>query len=153
MRSNPNRLRALRALIGNGYWELDDALQFSVIDGRDAGFAPTMLGRHPWDCLRPDPNSKGWSEYLDCLHAHRSFRDLEFSQCDAAGVAELISVSGQPVQDDQGRFRDMSAYPAISLNGGAPSRLARRSQSAIVSPPNVHKTALSIATSSPANIS
>ncbi len=105
MPTTANRLRALRALIGAGYWELDETLRFTAVDTRADALTPAVIGSHPWDRRGPNIESPGWHQFLECLHAHRPFRDLEFPQRDDAGAEHTISVSGQPVFEDQGKFQ------------------------------------------------
>ncbi len=104
MQDASNRLRALRCLVGHGYWELDDGLRFTASDGQGASVLPAEIGRHPWDCAGPNVESPAWHAFLACLRAHRPIHELEISQRDVAGAEQWISVSGQPVFDDEGKF-------------------------------------------------
>jgi diguanylate cyclase (GGDEF)-like protein/PAS domain S-box-containing protein len=111
------RFRSLTSLSSHWYWEQDEELRFVEVSGGVAVSAgmpvEAYLGRRRWEVQGLDMPESFWAEHRATLEARRPFADLELRAVGADGVRRYISVSGEPVFDEQGRFR---GYRGTSRN-------------------------------------
>ncbi len=109
LRESEARFRSLVELSNDWYWEQDEQLRFLRIEGvagrSRAGHFQNFVGRCRWDFPFLNMAEADWEAHRRTLHEHRSFRDLELVARDHSGQPFYISVSGEPVFDDKGRFR------------------------------------------------
>jgi PAS domain S-box-containing protein len=117
LRQSEARFRALTELSADWYWEQDEHFRFTglseSVQERAGLTVETYLGRTRWDLPAVDLSGEQWSAHRALLEAHRPFRDLEFRRVNASGRTVWISVSGDPVFDEAGRFR---GYRGIGRN-------------------------------------
>lgn len=106
-RLNAERFRSLASLSSDWYWEQDATLRFSMctnLQPRSGGpGANFIIGRKPWE-LEGIERSPLWKEHLRVLEERRSFRGLEY-KVKIGSETRWVSVNGEPVFDDSGRFR------------------------------------------------
>jgi PAS domain S-box-containing protein len=102
------RFRALTRLSVDWYWEQDEQLRFTLLgENRSSiGVLKQYLGRTRWELSSNMPLDGDWSAHIALLEARQPFQDFIMARRDTAGNAVgYISVSGEPVFDEGGRFR------------------------------------------------
>ena len=102
------RFRALLGIAADWYWEQDAQLRFTYIsdpteddDGRKGS---DYRGFTRWEVPGYEPVDTNWEAHRADLHAHRPFRNLVLRRPSAGGAARYVSLSGEPVFDEAGRF-------------------------------------------------
>ena len=112
-RSLRNAKRRFRRLIEMGsdwYWVQDAEFRFVEVPGIDVqeldGDTDIVVGKARWELpgLAPLPE-KAWEQHRAKLARHESFSDFVFLRYNKAGELRYLSVSGEPLFDDQGKFR------------------------------------------------
>ena len=103
------RFRGLTHLIADVYWEQDEEYRFvsfndrSVHQGQGVDLT-TLIGKRRWELGYVNMTPADWERHIAALRARQPFHDLEL--CRIVGGRQLwVSTSGEPVVDDQGRFR------------------------------------------------
>jgi len=101
------RFRALTQLSADWFWEQDANFRFVDVSAGGswpAGLppAPHILGKTRQEL--GDLEMDDWAGHQAVLDRHEPFRDLEVRRRAADGVVHLISISGSPIFDDEGRF-------------------------------------------------
>jgi diguanylate cyclase (GGDEF)-like protein/PAS domain S-box-containing protein len=108
LRESEARFRSLVELSNDWYWEQDEQLRFLRIEGaagkRRVRHFQNFVGRCRWDFPFLNMTEADWEAHRRTLYEHRSFRDLELFARDESGQPFYISVTGEPVFDDKGRF-------------------------------------------------
>ena len=109
-RHGDERLKSLLELSSDWYWEQDERYRFTQIVGGAVGKSgfdsKNYLGKTRWDGGgEPVGDGGSWDQHKATLKARRPFTDFVFKRSDSNGELRYISSSGQPVLDDQGRFR------------------------------------------------
>jgi len=109
LRRSEARFRSLSALSADWYWELDADLRLVEVVGgpssrRDIR-ARSRVGQHPWEDTEAGVDPEVWARHRAQLEAREPFRDFEI-QADGGpdGVRQVLTISGEPVFDDDGRF-------------------------------------------------
>ncbi|HZI82441.1 MAG TPA: EAL domain-containing protein [Casimicrobiaceae bacterium] len=104
-----DRFRSLTSLSSDWFWEQDAAFRFTSISGRfnvATGMSEAEhLGRTRWELPGVIPPEGGWTAHRLRLAAHATFHDLELKRCLADGSYRYSLVSGEPVFDEDGKFR------------------------------------------------
>ncbi|MGH8670005.1 MAG: PAS domain S-box protein, partial [Burkholderiales bacterium] len=108
LRASEARFRGLVELSSDWYWEQDEELRFTRLEGsvsERSGHHPRQaIGKRPWEIAGITPVSSTWDEHRALLEARQSFRDFEYSRIGDDGELCYVSVSGEPVYDAHGRF-------------------------------------------------
>jgi PAS domain S-box-containing protein len=108
MRESEERFRSLTQLSSDWYWEQDAQMRFTSISGNysEAVGIPveSFLGRSRWDSPMIGLSDAQLAAHKAACEAHEPFHDLEFARRGADGRLRYVSVSGQPVYDDDGDF-------------------------------------------------
>ncbi len=111
------RFRSLTEVSSDWYWEQDAQHRFTQISssvahatGRDTR---QFIGKTRCEAFGGDPRSPLWIEHDRILHAHEPLRDFEFSYMGREGSLIYVSVSGNPVLDENNRF---SGYRGAARN-------------------------------------
>ena len=109
LRQSEGRLLSLLSLSADWVWEHDAELRFTFISESielTTGIKAAMfLGRR---CARDEPfvaAADVLDKHLECVNAHRPFRDLDYQLLLADGSRCHIRMSGEPVFDDEGAYR------------------------------------------------
>ncbi len=108
LRDSEARFRSLANLSSDWYWEQDEELRFTWgSPGAEERGAPVgaTLGMRRWEVPDYEPLSQTWAEHKALLAARRPFRDFEYLRRQADGSRRYVSISGEPVFDDAGRFK------------------------------------------------
>ncbi len=102
------RFRDFAESASDWLYETDEHFRFTYFSERNfdvTGFDPAVnLGKTRDEITTEDTNDGKWRRHLDDLQNHRPFRDFRFSQTRSDGSELTVSVSGQPVFGDDGRF-------------------------------------------------
>jgi diguanylate cyclase (GGDEF)-like protein/PAS domain S-box-containing protein len=110
------RFRDLTELSADWYWEQDADLRFvEVSPGTPlrAGFAPQgLIGKHRWDYPWLNMSEEDWAAHRAQLERREPFHDLQLRRRGPEGDV-VISVSGKPIFDAQGRF---AGYRGVGRN-------------------------------------
>ena len=126
LRESEERFRSLTQLSSDFYWEQDSKLRFTKYEGKIVGDSNTravaeLIGNHLWNMSSLTPSSNSWEQFRLTLSRHERFRDFEFSFRNADQVVYHMSLSGEPIFDEQSRFmgyrgiaRDVSERKRIS---------------------------------------
>jgi PAS domain S-box-containing protein len=100
--------RSLVDLASDGYWEQDEDYRFVLHTGAAIGNARTgdggILGKTLWELSFDNGSEIDWPTHKTQLEWRAIFRDLTFSCLDPAGRLRRISLSGEPMLDEHGRF-------------------------------------------------
>ncbi len=119
LRESEARFRSLTVLSSDWYWEQDDQFRFSVLSGPGAaamsrdGEPSVYLGKARWEIPDLGPMDGDWSQHRAQLERHEPFRDLLMQRRMNDGTLRYMSVSGEPVLDQDGRFK---GYRGVAKN-------------------------------------
>ena len=108
LRDNEARFRALTSISSDWYWEQDDRHRLVRMENRHArtdALQQAFLGKPIWDSPVTLCDGSDWATHRARLDAHAPFRDVVMQGEAANGQVFYISVSGEPMHDDQGRFQ------------------------------------------------
>ena len=109
LQASDTRFRSLTQLGAVWYWEQDRQFRYIELSAsfqRAAGLPPTaLLGKAPWEIESCVTDQAVWQMHRELLARHDAFRDFEVAGYDSAGRPHTLSISGEPIFDDQGRFR------------------------------------------------
>jgi diguanylate cyclase (GGDEF)-like protein/PAS domain S-box-containing protein len=108
LRESEERFRNLTKLSSDWYWEHDAQFRFTKFEGGGAGGyspGPAVLGKRVWELGGIDASSADWDAHRAVLERRAPFRDFEYSYKDREGHRYYISASGEPMFDEDGRFR------------------------------------------------
>jgi PAS domain S-box-containing protein len=128
LRRSEGRFRDLTELSSDWYWEQDADFRFTQMSSKvyevslDAG---EHIGRTRWEMPLSGVSPEQWEAHKRLLAAHEPFQDFVYQRYDTNGNLRIISTSGRPIFDEQGRFTGYRARDATS-----PSRSRSRSGSA-----------------------
>ena len=109
LQESEHRFKRLLALSSDWYWEQDAEFRFTNITGgffdkgkQDPG---RFLGKTRWE-LHPEMWNNRWGrDHRTALEAHLPFSNLEYALTGIDGQTHWFSTSGEPVFDQDGRFR------------------------------------------------
>jgi PAS domain S-box-containing protein len=101
--------RSLVDLASDGYWEQDEDYRFvshtGAAIGNERAGDQGILGKTLWELSFDNGSEIDWQTHKTQLEWRAIFRDLTFGCVDAAGRLRRISISGEPMLDEHGRFR------------------------------------------------
>ncbi len=109
LRESEERFRSLTQLSSDFYWEQDSDLRFTKYEGKIVGDSNTravaeLIGNHLWSMSSLTPGSTSWEQFRMTLGRQERFRDFEFSFRNTDEVVYHMSLSGEPIFDEQMRF-------------------------------------------------
>jgi diguanylate cyclase (GGDEF)-like protein/PAS domain S-box-containing protein len=103
------KFRSLLGLLSDWYWEQDEALRFRYVSEgyeRQTGLkSADSLGKTRFGLAGAFESQVERARHEADLAARRPFRDLRMRWRTAGGEERVLSVSGEPVFDADGRFR------------------------------------------------
>jgi len=109
LRESEERFRSLTQLSSDWYWEQDEtfALRFmSQRMGEKTGLAASaFIGRKRWDQPALNLGDEDWARHRAQLERREPFREFEMERANPAGGTRWVSVTGEPVYDENGKFR------------------------------------------------
>jgi len=105
------RARAYARMSSDWYWEQDAQLRFTWLSGGifdKAGISPERFyGRTRQEMLAGSMSEEAAAKFVEhqkVLDSRQPFQDFEYPIVNASGLISHVSVSGEPVFDQQGRF-------------------------------------------------
>jgi PAS domain S-box-containing protein len=109
LRKSEERFRSLTALSSDWYWEQDEQFRLTFMSSRftertgmDAG---PYMGRKRWDRPALNLTEADWERHRAQLDRHEPFFDFEMERAGPGGDSVWLSLSGEPVFDEDRRFR------------------------------------------------
>ena len=105
------RLRCLIEMSSDFYWESDEEHRLtkrteSAREALEQVFENTpSIGKRRWEVPYLLPDEAGWRAHRQTLDAHLPFRNFEILRVRENGARHYITVSGDPVFDEEGRFK------------------------------------------------
>jgi PAS domain S-box-containing protein len=142
------RKAGFRSLIGlafDWYWEQDANYRFvsyrGAMDDADGFAEEGIIGRALWDLPVDNMSEADWRTHRQQLEWRVIFRDLEIRRVNHAGEVRYLSISGEPIFDDRGRFkgyrgitRDITERKQAEALVQEPQRFARAILDALGTP-------------------
>jgi len=109
LRRSEARFRSLTNLSVDWYWEQDEELRFTHLSPGMLVATPfdpaDQIGRRRWELPYEGLNSPEWAEHRRKVEAHEPFRDFMVVRPGPNGRRYYVLTSGEPVFDEQGRFK------------------------------------------------
>ena len=107
LRRAKRRFRRMLEMSSDWYWVQDEHFRFVEVAGLDVQEDDTdvVIGATRWEIpgLGALPE-KVWENHRARLERHESFSDFVFLRYNQAGELRYLSVSGEPLFDEKGRF-------------------------------------------------
>ncbi|HEX2567045.1 MAG TPA: PAS domain S-box protein [Burkholderiales bacterium] len=108
LRKSEERFRSLTQISSDWYWEQDDKFRLTFMSGRmgeRTGLDPSSyLGRQRWDTPALNLTEDDWRRHREQLVRHEPFHDFEMQRPNEGGGTRWVSLSGEPLFDEDGRF-------------------------------------------------
>lgn len=106
LRASAVRFRRLSQLSSDWYWEQDEQFRFRKITDGDlwGGLNARAEGKRRWELDAASLTEAQWAAHRALLERHEPFADFEYRRIAADGQLRWLSVSGEPVFDEGGRF-------------------------------------------------
>ena len=106
VRKSKRRFRRMVEMSSDWYWVQDDQFRFVEVSGVDQELdTDIVIGKTRWEIpglgALPD---KAWEQHRAKLERHESFSDFVFLRYNKAGELRYLSVSGEPLFDEKGKF-------------------------------------------------
>ena len=109
LRESEARFRALTELSSDWFWEQDEQLRFTRVDGNVASphalAADVFIGHARWEFDVKGVSPAQWTTHRAMLAAHETFHDFEMQRPRADGSLMWVAISGVPIYDVEGRFK------------------------------------------------
>lgn len=109
LRKSEIRFRDFAETASDWLWEMDESFRFTYVSERYreiTGHDPSQhIGRTRLDLTLQPPTDEKWQRHLDDLKNRRSFREFEYDLAKSNGDVLNVSISGQPVYDENSNFR------------------------------------------------
>ncbi len=121
------KFREFAKISSDWFWEMDGELRFTYFSPRSkqiTGFDPDIyIGKTRREIRHGGPDDKSWNRHQADLDEHRRFRSFEYDLKIADGKILTISISGNPVFDEDGAFagyfgtgRDITERKTAEIN-------------------------------------
>jgi len=107
LRTGERRIRDFAETGSDWFWEQDADLRFAWISRESPIVRPqdhSYIGHLRWDRAGADLTDPPWAAHKADLEARRPFRDFRYQRLGNDGRVHHISISGNPIYDDDGRF-------------------------------------------------
>jgi PAS domain S-box-containing protein len=108
LEQSEERFRRMVEMSSDWYWVQDENFRFVELPGlaKRGLDAEVVIGRTRWEIpdLAPLPE-KVWEQHRAKLLRHEPFTDFIFLRYDKSGQTRYLSVTGEPIFDEEGRFK------------------------------------------------
>jgi PAS domain S-box-containing protein len=105
VRKSKRRFRRMVEMSSDWYWMQDEQFRFVEVAGLEEQDTDIVIGKARWEIpglgALPD---KVWENHRARLGRHESFSDFVFLRYNKAGELRYLSVSGEPLFDEKGKF-------------------------------------------------
>lgn len=104
------RLRCLIEMSSDFYWESDAEHRLTRrtasarLDQEQVSENTPSIGKRRWEVPHLQPDEAGWQAHRQMLDAHLPFRNFEILRLRENGARHYVSVSGDPMFNEQGEF-------------------------------------------------
>ena len=106
LRESEARFRSLTQLSSDWYWEQDEEYRFTTMAGHALDVPPeAVIGKRRWELELLGVSQQAMDAHREQLAQKKPFRDFEFGRRGPDGRMHWVSVSGEPMFDELGRFR------------------------------------------------
>lgn len=117
IRKSEERFRSLAQLGAEWYWEQDENFKFVALPA-GINFKNTIpdidpVGKTRWELGSVDMDPHVWEAHRELLFRHEVFRDFEIRRLGKNGEVCVVSVSGEPIYNEQGQFK---GYRGIGID-------------------------------------
>jgi PAS domain S-box-containing protein len=105
-RKSKQRFRRMVEMSSDWYWVQDEQFRFVEVEGLEPELdSDVVVGSARWEIpgLGALPE-KAWEQHRAKLERHESFSDFVFLRTNRAGELRSLSVSGEPLFDEKGKF-------------------------------------------------
>jgi PAS domain S-box-containing protein len=108
LRGSEQRFRRMIEMSSDWYWVQDSEFRFVEVPGLDSNDLDTdvLIGKARWELPNlgalPD---RAWEQHRAKLKRHEPFSDFVFLRYNRAGELRYLSVSGEPLFDEDGGFK------------------------------------------------
>jgi len=103
------RFKGFAEVSSDWFWEMGSDLRFTYFSPRNkeiTGFNPELyIGKTRREVRFGLPEDEDWQQHLADIASHMEFRDFEYDLKMADGSVLPISISGNPIFDDEGTFK------------------------------------------------
>jgi len=127
--TNEARFRQLTELSSDWYWEQDENFRLTFVSSgmrkSDGAEANAYLGKARWELPALNLSADDWARHRGQLERHESFRNFEMQRSDREGRELWVSISGDPVLDEDGHFK---GYRGIGRDVTAQKLAERRAE-------------------------
>ena len=106
VRKSKQRFRRMVEMSSDWYWMQDDQFRFIEVSGLEPELdSDVVIGKTRWEIpgLGALPE-KVWEQHRAKLERHESFTDFVFLRYNKVGELRYLSVSGEPLFDEKGKF-------------------------------------------------
>ncbi|HEX7441876.1 MAG TPA: diguanylate cyclase, partial [Caldimonas sp.] len=109
LRESEARFRALTEMSSDWYWEIDEDLRLSRIEGRHVETGESLsgesaIGKTRWETGLEIEGAGSWEAHRAQLQARLPFRDVVMMHEGEDGNRRYIGLSGEPMHDHRGAF-------------------------------------------------
>lgn len=105
LRKSKRRFRRMVEMSSDWYWMQDEQFRFVEVPGVEEQDTDVVVGSTRWEIARLAPlPEKAWEQHRAKLERHESFSDFVFLRYNKAGELRYLSVSGEPLFDEKGKF-------------------------------------------------
>jgi PAS domain S-box-containing protein len=105
VRKAKRRFRRMVEMSSDWYWMQDEQFRFVEVAGLEEEDTDVVVGKARWEIpgLGALPE-KVWENHRARLERHETFSDFVFLRYNKAGELRYLSVSGEPLFDEKGKF-------------------------------------------------
>jgi len=105
VRKAKRRFKRMVEMSSDWYWMQDEQFRFVEVPGTEEQETDVVVGKTRWEIPRLGAlPEKVWEQHRAKLERHESFSDFVFLRYNQAGELRYLSVSGEPLFDEKGKF-------------------------------------------------
>ncbi len=109
LRESEQRFRDFAESSSDWFWEMGPDLKFTYISDRVEDLygitANSQIGKTREEFAGEDILLKHWQEHAEVLKRHEPFRDFQYFHLGPDGTQSILSISGIPISNTEGKFR------------------------------------------------